>query len=830
MSGYIPIPSGTVPPWETPKPESKPPMDSTGFCLPIGSPCPKPLRMASDNKEVGYRSIATIREMHNKYAFIYPGDFPLQPFYEYEILIKALKRWSIKYGFGTTTNGSEKASGKRGIRKRIVCHCWGPPRSSKTKTANNRNVTGSTKTGCPWAIYVEEVQNPAGEIVFMVTASAKTIIDRTKSLKDDDSKYLQDQHNHPLVEDDSEKMASKSFRYIPEELYTFADNLADARMMPSKIYRALAEKCFNMGLAITFTRDDVRNRYPTIGKSLDCSNAVQYLQERNNENPDLLYNYEVDADGTLSRIFFVMEGSSSVWNNLGEDTVLLFDTKHGTNRYGHKLGCFCTVDGEGRTRVLAATFLLNENEESFAWAFSKFASVFSKPATIFTDQDLAMDQALKVEWPNTVHVLCSFHIWKNFYKHIKPLFAAKGAGKKFSVVAGKFWSLCKCSDYHGQIGFSDEFDKLVSYISSNSSTFDGNDKAKNWLANLKEIREQWAGCWTWSHTSFGIHSTQRSEAANSAISTFCSKSSTLLLIIRDLEQLAATTKIEAELSSVRYQLLGDSVETGNSMAVFLVDGMTKWGRNNVFGQMKQCGCYVIEQSPMEEGTSPVEEVIDVGNKQYRIQRSGEKKGHSDTIPEDEKQLRDLERALDHGVSNVSFSSHMTSLRECSCQYWSCFKLPCRHQLFLAIFLGNNRALWEILKEAISAFWYIQGGSENSRSTETQLTSDGVRIRTKADRNRDLLAVSKQLSDIACQTNSTTLKVENALADLLSELKVGKRTLPIANPLLKKDKQKRKEPAPGNPTSSASKKTGRVHEQRRKQTNIANNAAMTGHHV
>ena len=243
-----------------------------------------------------------------------------------------------------------------------------------------------------------------------------------------------------------------------------------------------------------------------------------------------------------------------------------------------------------------------------------------------------------------------------------------------------FWSLCKYSNYHGRIIFSEEFKKLVSYISSNSSTFDGNDKAKNWLANLKEIREQWAGCWTWSHTSFGIHSTQRSEAANSAISTFCSKASTLLLIIRDLEQLAATTKIEAELSSVRYQLLGDSVETGNSMAVFLVDGMTKWGRNNVFGQMKQCGCYVIEQSPMEEGTSPVEEVIDVGNKQYRIQRSGEKKGHSDTIPEDEKQLRDLERALDHGVSNVSFSSHMTSLRECSCQYWSCFKLPCRHQL------------------------------------------------------------------------------------------------------------------------------------------------------
>ena len=170
-----------------------------------------------------------------------------------------------------------------------MCHCWGSLRTTKADTPNNRNVTGTTKTNCPWAIYVEEVQNPAGEIVFMVSTSATTIIKHTNSLNDKDSKYLQHQHNHPLITSVSEKMAFKSFRHIPEQFHGYADNLADARMMPSKIYRALVEKCINTGLEITFTKDDVRNRYPTIGKSLDCSNAVQYLQERNNENRDLLY-------------------------------------------------------------------------------------------------------------------------------------------------------------------------------------------------------------------------------------------------------------------------------------------------------------------------------------------------------------------------------------------------------------------------------------------------------------------------------------------------------------------------------------------------------------
>ena len=64
----------------------------------------------------------------------------------------------------------------------------------------------------------------------------------------------------------------------------------------------------------------------------------------------------------------------------------------------------------------------------------------------------------------------------------------------------------------------------------------------------------------------------------------------------------------------------------NPMAAFQVEGMTKWGRNNVFGQVKHCGCYQIIASPEEEG-------IDVGNKNYCIERSGERKGNGDTIPE-----------------------------------------------------------------------------------------------------------------------------------------------------------------------------------------------------
>ena len=83
-------------------------------------------------------------------------------------------------------------------------------------------------------MYVEEAQNAAGDIVFVVSNMADNLVNHTNSVSDDDNKYLQNQHDHPLVESVSAKMAFKYFRHISEQqLYGFADNFSDAQMMPS---------------------------------------------------------------------------------------------------------------------------------------------------------------------------------------------------------------------------------------------------------------------------------------------------------------------------------------------------------------------------------------------------------------------------------------------------------------------------------------------------------------------------------------------------------------------------------------------------------------------
>ena len=47
-------------------------------------------------------------------------------------------------------------------------------------------------------------------------------------------------------------------------------------------------------------------------------------------------------------------------------------------------------------------------------------------------------------WSKTLHLLCIFHLWKNFYKHIKPLFVSEQ--EKWREAAYMWWLIAKEND------------------------------------------------------------------------------------------------------------------------------------------------------------------------------------------------------------------------------------------------------------------------------------------------------------------------------------------------------------------------------------------------
>ena len=93
------------------------------------------------------------------------------------------------------------------------------------------------------------------------------------------------------------------------------------------------------------------------------------------------------------------EGKENWKQSVG--AVLLYDTKHGTNRHGLKLGCFVTIDKRGKTCILAGSFVWSEDEASFTGAYTRFLEAFqSHLMMLFTDSDMAMAAATKAVWPD----------------------------------------------------------------------------------------------------------------------------------------------------------------------------------------------------------------------------------------------------------------------------------------------------------------------------------------------------------------------------------------------------------------------------------------------
>ncbi|MGH7955104.1 MAG: hypothetical protein ACREOZ_04005, partial [Gloeomargaritales cyanobacterium] len=346
----------------------------------------------------------------------------------------------------------------------------------------------------------------------------------------------------------------------------------------------LAEKCRETNSEISFTYSDIKNALSDKPKMkvLDTTHLFQYLADRQKSDPNLGFDLDRDDDQKLCRVFFVFKGGQELWSNMGSRLVL-FDTKHGTNTYGFKLGLFVTVDENGKTRIVAGSFVKQEDVASFEWVFKQWDKFMhgKSPAVIFTDSDKSMASAVKKVWGTSIkHFLCTYHLSKNFHQHIKPLFSKK-AWKNYKKAKSIFWKLCLETDEQSKLTFDKDWEELVAYIRVNSDSSSDKvsfhsdkirllnsilvflpeywhlfiwlqvDQQIKWLEMPKAKKEVWIGRYTWTELTFGVHSTQRIEAIHSSVARFCKKSHPLLVITKKLENLADELALKSGTEAAR---------------------------------------------------------------------------------------------------------------------------------------------------------------------------------------------------------------------------------------------------------------------------------------
>ncbi|XP_021745121.1 protein FAR1-RELATED SEQUENCE 5-like [Chenopodium quinoa] len=76
--------------------------------------------------------------------------------------------------------------------------------------------------------------------------------------------------------------------------------------------------------------------------------------------------------------------------------VLIFDTTYRTNKYGLICAPFVGINNHWRTTMFGCAFITDKKTETFVWLLSIFKKSMSgiEPKSIFTDQDLAMSNAI----------------------------------------------------------------------------------------------------------------------------------------------------------------------------------------------------------------------------------------------------------------------------------------------------------------------------------------------------------------------------------------------------------------------------------------------------
>ena len=219
---------------------------------------------------------------------------------------------------------------------------------------------------------------------------------------------------------------------------------------------------------------------------------------------------------------------------------------------------------------------------------------------MFTDGDPAMAAAIRSALPNTSHLLYTYHLSKNIYTHIKPLFNHKAGNAKemWEKFCNCWWKICKKQDAKSCISFDAEWHDLLGILESIEHNTDVKtlESAKKWLQSLYERKKQWVSRWTWNHLTLGVHSTQRSESIHAAIKLFLSSHTLLTDLAGKLEEYRHNISERGEGKATRLALKQFSRVSGqHPIEDYISKRISPFAMSIVKSQIALCMQYTVEE-------------------------------------------------------------------------------------------------------------------------------------------------------------------------------------------------------------------------------------------
>ncbi|CAJ2644280.1 unnamed protein product [Trifolium pratense] len=211
-------------------------------------------------------------------------------------------------------------------------------------------------------------------------------------------------------------------------------------------------------------------------------------------------------NGRLQNLFWSDGTSRFDFECFGD--VLAFDTTYKRNKYNKLFVIFSGLNHHGETTIFGCALISDETTETYKWLLNTLSDAMFKkhPRVVVTDGDGAMREAIRVEFPNAFHRLCSWHLHQSTIQNVKsPKFVEE------------FNSLMY-ADY-----FPEKFE-----IEWKRITDDCDVSNHKWVKKVYEMKTMWASAYMRDKFVCGIRTTSRCEGINSFIKGYVEKKNSLV--------------------------------------------------------------------------------------------------------------------------------------------------------------------------------------------------------------------------------------------------------------------------------------------------------------
>ncbi|PIN10912.1 hypothetical protein CDL12_16491 [Handroanthus impetiginosus] len=413
----------------------------------------------------------------------------------------------------------------RDIKGRIIdrtfcCACQGHRQKDK-RNANVKSHRPETRKGCHAMMRITSCFDGKYKVV----------------------KFVTDHSGHDVVSPSKTHML-RSHRSISVAQALQANDIDSSGITPKAGFALMAKQVGgreNVGFIFEDYKNYLRSKRTVEMKTGDTGGVLEYLQQKQLDDPNFFYAIQVDADDLIANILWVDAQMMADYAYFGD--VVCFDTTYRKNKEGRPFALFVGVNHHKQTVVFGAALLYDETTSTFTWLFDTFARAMSgkQPKTILTDQDAAMAKALALKWPKTSHRLCIWHIYQNAAIHLSGIFS------NFASFSKDFSSCIY--DYEEEEEFLHAWYEMLEKYGLQTN---------EWMERLFKIREKWALVYGRQIFCADLMTTQRSESMNSVLKRYVSYKHNLLQFFHHFDRL---------IEDRRYQELKADLRTSHSTPV-----------------------------------------------------------------------------------------------------------------------------------------------------------------------------------------------------------------------------------------------------------------------